>query len=81
MNTARRAIANGFLPDIIGSDLSTITKLSLACLRLTMDFIEIFSTRRRALTDVINACTHTPAVYWAAAELTLATGHCRYRHL
>lgn len=47
MNTARRAIANGFLPDIISSDLSTITKLA-ACLRLTMDFIEIFSTRRRA---------------------------------
>ncbi len=28
MNTARRAIANGFLPDIISSDLSTITKLA-----------------------------------------------------
>ncbi|ECU8017634.1 metallo-dependent hydrolase, partial [Salmonella enterica subsp. enterica serovar Derby] len=75
MNTARRAIANGFLPDIISSDLSTITKLAWPVYALPW-ILSKYLALGVALTDVINACTHTPAVLLGmAAEIgTLAPG-------
>lgn len=75
MNTARRAIANGFLPDIISSDLSTITKLARPVYALPW-ILSKYLALGVALTDVINACTHTPAVLMGmAAEIgTLAPG-------
>ncbi|EAM3777409.1 metallo-dependent hydrolase, partial [Salmonella enterica] len=75
MNTARRAIANGFLPDIISSDLSTITKLAWPVYALPW-ILSKYLALGVALTDVINACTHTPAVLMGmAAEIgTLAPG-------
>lgn len=75
MHTAHQAIADGFLPDIISSDLSTITKLAWPVYALPW-ILSKYLALGVSLYDVINACTYKPAQLLGMAEEigTLATG-------
>ncbi len=59
-NTAKQAIADGFYPDVISSDMSTLTMLQWPVYGLPW-VLSKYLALGMGLSDVIAACTSTPA--------------------
>lgn len=60
MNTAKLAIDDGFYPDVISSDMSTVTKLAWPAYALPW-VLSKYIALGMPLTEIIRSCTATPA--------------------